>query len=1255
MTGLRIPGEVAGRHETGYYRIPVLIFLLGLTAAIFLLPTYANGQERIAGGPEIPVASLFSGDIEFEKIPTPGVSNTLMEDRDGFVWIGTDVGLWRYDGYGFKSFSHIVPERIDAGMYQDEEGTIWIGTENGLIAFDPLHESRITYTHDPEKPGTISNHVFQYKKHAFCEDESGRLWVATDDGLNMFDRKNERFKAFDRKKGGLIDNYITAILASRDGMIWVATFRGLQKFDPIMEKVISYYPGAPKNMYALAEDSSGKLWIGAYLDGLHTLDPVTGKFTAFRHDEANPESLSSDIVTFILIPETQPELIWVTTFDGGLNIIESSTGIIHTFRADPECPQKKGLSGNALSHIIRDRMGAFFVLNEHGFLNRIDPGAKRFITLMSSEAEAGAVPLASAYSVWDDAGGNVWMVAGKNRVSRYEPEAGEFIFVRELPADIQGMIASDRTGAMWLAGNGYIAEFDPGLGGLTESIEVKGLRLSGLRDRTNTDILWIGSANAGLIRVDTVQRIVNYLLPEKKNGGPDGNGQMAMRLILAQDRDGMIWVSTFGVGLQSFDPSLGKITGTYAPSNIRPGNPSGFFRDSKDRVWVSFQNAGPARFDPDTGIFRCFDELYDISWPARGSTGILEDGEGILWISGNGSGEIVRFNPDTAEVRLYTTVDGVAPGTSDTLNRQPVIGSDGAFWFSGMGGVTRFFPEDIKDNLYKPPVYLTELSQDGIPLDVNGNIRSRQKMILPPDKNFFDFQAVALNFRLSERNQYRYRLLGRDEKWVDAGTTRQGHYSGLEEGMYILEVLGANNDGVWSEKPARLNIYVQPRLGESMTLFSLREIEEGKVVTMEHSRNNLVFEAAPLDFSILEDRDYLYKLDGYDFEWRTIGSSRFINYRKIPQGRYTFRVLNTETKHELSLPVVISPPVYKSWWFVTIMLLIVFTISASFYRQRVTHLKREKEEAVRHQYEEGQLEKEKLKAIDDRLAAVVERENAVEALRKSEKRHRDLLETMTEGFVIFNHRGLLTYGNNRFYELVGYSPKELEKNDLSSLLEGESRQHFLDHMKEPASGRTATYELEWNRKDGKKITTLLSSRPVFDSSGVLLESFAVITDISRLKETEAILRSREQEVSMEKDNLEEVNTALKVLLQKREEAVEEVKGSLQLNLKKLVLPYLEKVDTRSLSEQQAGLLRIVSENLENITSEFTRNLGARYAELSNTEIQVANLIRDGQTTKEIAGVLNISERTVEFHRSNIRKKLGIKGNTTNLQSYLQKF
>ena len=296
-----------------------------------------------------------------------------------------------------------------------------------------------------------------------------------------------------------------------------------------------------------------------------------------------------------------------------------------------------------------------------------------------------------------------------------------------------------------------------------------------------------------------------------------------------------------------------------------------------------------------------------------------------------------------------------------------------------------------------------------------------------------------------------------------------------------------------------------------------------------------------------------------------------------------------------------------------------------------------------------------LEAIAARLAAVIARENAVEALKDSENSHRDLLNTMNEGFIITDDAFTLTYANDRLCEMLGYELDEIIGLPVKSFLDEENRKILNAQLEKRKKGEMEPYELEWKREDRKQVVTLVSPRPILDSEGKFKESFSVLTDITELKRTEEALRKREKELTVEKGNLEEVNTALRVLLQKREDDISEVEQRIFLNMKKMVAPYIEKIKGTRLNGTQSTFMKIIESNLEDIISAFSQNLSAKYSELTYTEIQIANLIRQGMITKEIASILNVSERTVDVHRFNIRKKMGLTGKRIGLRSYLSQF
>jgi hypothetical protein len=190
------------------------------------------------------------------------------------------------------------------------------------------------------------------------------------------------------------------------------------------------------------------------------------------------------------------------------------------------------------------------------------------------------------------------------------------------------------------------------------------------------------------------------------------------------------------------------------------------------------------------------------------TTQILEDDQGYLWVAGHFSGELVRFDPDSGLYTMYTTDDGILPGLGITY--PPIRTRNGELWFYGRDGMNSFYPDQITENEYQPPVFLTSLTQGGDVVEVSKALERVEAIQLDWQNNYFEFKVAALNYRHPENNQYRYILEGVDNKWFEAGTIRHGRYSALPDGNHTLKVMGSNNDGVWSDKMVELRVIVTP-------------------------------------------------------------------------------------------------------------------------------------------------------------------------------------------------------------------------------------------------------------------------------------------------------------------------------------------------------------------------------------------------------------------------------------------------------------
>jgi len=286
------------------------------------------------------------------------------------------------------------------------------------------------------------------------------------------------------------------------------------------------------------------------------------------------------------------------------------------------------------------------------------------------------------------------------------------------------------------------------------------------------------------------------------------------------------------------------------------------------------------------------------------------------------------------------------------------------------------------------------------------------------------------------------------------------------------------------------------------------------------------------------------------------------------------------------------------------------------------------------------------------LLDITEYKEAERALRESEARYRELVETMNEGFTIVDEHKVRTYANQRLSEMLGYDVSEIIGVSATKPLDEPNTMIWEEQFKKRMKGDSASYEIKWKKKDGTKVPTIVSPRPLFDSEGNFRGSFAVITDISDLKRAEQELKQREKELKVKTTNLEETNAALKVLLETRERDKAELEQKVLFNIKELINPYVEKLKRTKLDGRQATYLNILESNLSSIASSFSHSLHFKYASLTPSEIQIAGLIQDGKTTKEIADLLNLSSRTIESHRKNIRRKMGLTDKKMNLRTTL---
>ncbi|MDZ7579049.1 MAG: PAS domain S-box protein [Deltaproteobacteria bacterium] len=285
---------------------------------------------------------------------------------------------------------------------------------------------------------------------------------------------------------------------------------------------------------------------------------------------------------------------------------------------------------------------------------------------------------------------------------------------------------------------------------------------------------------------------------------------------------------------------------------------------------------------------------------------------------------------------------------------------------------------------------------------------------------------------------------------------------------------------------------------------------------------------------------------------------------------------------------------------------------------------------------------------------VTRRKMMEQALRDNEEKYRMIIENIEDGYYEVDLAGNFIFFNDALARITGYDRKDLLGMNNRDIMDAFNAKRVFSLFNAVYGTGLATKAFDWEliRKDDCKRYVEVSVSLKRDLKGHPIGFMGIARDITERRETEELLRRSEEKLRGKTRNLEEVNTALTVLLKKREEDKIELEQTVLTNLNDMVKPYLERVKERARDPKQKDNLVVLEENLNAITSPFSYRLSSRYLNLTSSEIEIANLVKQGQSTKDIADLLNVSSKTIEVHRLNIRKKLGLSNKKASLRTHL---
>ena len=761
--------------------------------------------------------------IHFTHIENPTKSasiqiNEIYRDSKGFMWFGTQSGLFRYNGYSFTEYAdnlHDTASLINSfilSMKESPQGELLVGTMGGLSIYSYESDNFINFTHNPED------------------------------------------------LSGIPANNINDIIVDSHNQIWLATENGLCRYISTNRNFIRYYPKVNSKLHkggnALVCGVEGKkenLWIGTWGGGLLQFNRNTELFTRHLHEPGNNNSPSDNIIQSIALSDEN--ILWLGCQNTGLSSLNLNNWTFTHYK--PEKANVHGISENGVIEAYIDRKNQLWV-SIRGDLGLYDRNKNRFIHYKHNPLDPESLSFGTISDIYDDIKGNLWV--GSSIIDMHSPFKDKFTKFYHPPEndnfqDYSKVITADSQNDIWIGtfGNGVKIYKNNNFNSFrrietnkTKEKSIINNRISALlEDRKGN--MWVGTVKGlslfnakthafiehfekndelfhpniyhlfqdsrGIIWICT-QEGINTFNPENKNLETieykiDGYNFKVSSIL--EENDSIFWIGTWN-GLVRHNYSTGEFSFYYRDkgkkgslSNDRINH---IFRDSENKIWFATKT-GLSLYVHESDSFIVYGKrngFEDINIHH-----IFEDGNKCLWLLA--SSTLIKFNPKTNEVRNYSAENG-ARFNSNAFKYQ----KSGEFFIGGThSGFYIFHPDSIKDNPFIPSVYIINFEIFNKPVDIGEesplgeHISVTDTIILSYKQSVFSFEFAALNYVLPGQNQYAYKMEGFNEDWnFTNADIRLATYTNLDPGEYTFHVKASNNDGIWNKDGRSLKVIITP-------------------------------------------------------------------------------------------------------------------------------------------------------------------------------------------------------------------------------------------------------------------------------------------------------------------------------------------------------------------------------------------------------------------------------------------------------------
>ncbi len=814
------------------YNFLTKIILLITLSALYITPCHAH---------------IYETDISFNHLKKKdGLSDNLIfsifQDSKGYMWIGTSNGLNRYDGYNFKKFHHdpensgSIGHNVITWICEDNNKNLWFATYGGGISmFIPEKNEFRNYTLEPDTKHSISSQIIN---HIMCDSE-GTLWISTkSDGINLFYPSSGKFINFRNNPedpDSLSSNKVMYTFEDSSGTIWIATWgEGLCKYNKKNNTFQRIHPksGSEKNicckfLHTITEDQEMNLWMGTGSNGLVKYNKFSEEFTNFGSGGNNNVNLTDRKINTIFLDTEDNNLIWIGT-DKGLYAYQILENKFILFNKNES---GSGLNNEYIWSIIRDRSGLLWIGTVGVGINLEKRGYEHFKKISYSKMNNRGLSSAKIGAIYGQASepSILWIGTLGGGLNKFDLQTGT-----------RKVYNTNNSGKSPISSNNitYITS-DPlspeilfiGTGSGLNKYDIKqNLFLKFRSPKKELDsfnsafissilispfhkgLLWISTFDNGLFKLDTNKnKLKNYFFEHKSNKNPNPNRVYTMKYINKDSNT--IWIGT-NTGLGKFDTSSGKFKFfqiDHSKNSISSNIVLSIYESKSEPgiLWIGTYGGGLNRFDTYSMEFSKFTKKEGL--PDNTILSISEEPRGHLWLTTlNG---ISRFDINTGKFRNFNEREGLQ-NLEYNLNAA-YISPEKKIFLGGSKGVDYFSPDDLRTNIFVPPVVLSGLKifdsseLPGMDDILKKDISVTSEIKLPHNYNSITINFAALDFSSPEKNQYSCILEGYEKNWRYLGTKNSMSYSLLRPGHYKFRVRGSNSDSVWNKKGLSLILIIK--------------------------------------------------------------------------------------------------------------------------------------------------------------------------------------------------------------------------------------------------------------------------------------------------------------------------------------------------------------------------------------------------------------------------------------------------------------